>query len=199
MDGLMEVVVVAPVTMVTIGLEQRAKGRLQAHEAMLNAVGKLIHGLDSMVWPVELRSEIDSILEFDFQGVSRGVAWATDALSSLVEDLAKADMHSFCAAEHCPNGLGANEVWHCCSTHEDMSSDFVVNEKDRWCELQIESLHGSCICDCRQTLRSVPDGTLAQLEAHHSFQRKCGQPSRRKRRMAWCIWMGANIHYCCHH
>jgi len=58
------------------------------------------------------------------------------------------------------------------------------------CEQRLQQLHGSSILEARWLAREVPVEELATLEEYLGLERLVGRPSRRRRRLAWVLWLG---------
>ena len=59
----------------------------------------------------------------------------------------------------------------------------------RRCEQRLEKLRGHSIDEARQFVKSVTLDELALFEEYLGLERKIGRSSRRRRRLAWVLWL----------
>ena len=134
------------------------------------------------------------------QFAAGAVADTTDADGDVAGDvrLNGARYHDRGAAtESCPDGLDEGEVWQMnepCVLAKAQKKK--LRKRERWCEQQLDYLRGCCLTRCRALVQEVSYTVLEQLEAHLALECSGGQPSRRRRRLAWCIWLGGQYHEC---
>ena len=58
------------------------------------------------------------------------------------------------------------------------------------CEERLEELRGESIREARQLVRDICLEEIRQLEEYLCLERHVGRPSRRRRRLAWVLWLG---------
>ena len=182
--GLAEAVVDSPTSMIFTGLAQLAVMRTQAHQFVAKQVGESLRtcvDADELDF-TSIADQID-LQTFDFRAGESAVEKTTDALSSYSYALAGMLDVSMLADEHA-NGYGSSEAIKKRRLKANRARKKKVMALERW-------VKGANITEAREKVKTLSNEDLEMLEMHLALEREIFKPSRRRRRLAWALWLEA--------
>ena len=182
--GLAEVVVENPVSMIDTGLMQLAVMRTQAHQFVAKHVAEsLCTFADADEFAFTSMANQFDLQSFDFSAGEAAVVKTKDALAS----------YSYALAEMLDVSMLADEPAHRYSSSEAKKRRLKANRaRKKKVMALVRLVVGTNITEARDNVKTLSNENCQMLEQHLALEREILKPSRRRRRLAWALWLAAD-------